>query len=362
MVPYQETIPGTAVRFTMIPVPGGSFRMGSPQDEHGRQDTEGPPFTVEVPPFWIGRCEVTWGEYRTFMAATAIFHAKHGDNPPSTPAGVGVDAVTAPSMLYDPDGVYASVAADRPATGMSQYAARQYTKWISKLTTHFYRIPSECEWEYACRAGSKTAWSSGADVRTLQEVAWYVENAGDETHPVGQKRANAWGLHDMHGNVAEWVMDQVTAQGYARQARLSVPAQMTEAIEWPKQLESRAVRGGAFYDEPTECRSAARRKSADQAWNDNDPSVPPSPHWLTASASWGLGFRVVRPLVSPAAAERERWWEADVESVREAVAFRTQLGCAASGLVDEEVVRELAAELRTREAVSRRRDDGKDSK
>ena len=366
MVPYEETIPGAAVRFTMIPVPGGSFRMGSPNDEHGREDTEGPRFTVELPPFWIGRCEVTWGEYRTFMAARDIFReisfAKHRDDRALTPAKVGVDAVTAPSALYDPDTVGARVAANRPATGMSQYAARQYTKWISKLTSRFYRLPSESEWEYACRAGSSTPWHSGADIAALKEVAWYADNAGDETHAVGRKRPNAWGLHDMHGNVAEWVMDEVIAGGYTRQSLLPEPVQVMESIQWPKQLESRAVRGGAFYDEPTECRSAARRKSKDRQWNDTDADLPKSPHWFMEGEPCGLGFRIVRPLVPPeAAAERQQWWEADVESVREAVAVRTQNGRAASGLIDEEVVRKLALVLKQMEPLLQRSESGEDS-
>jgi formylglycine-generating enzyme required for sulfatase activity len=349
MVPYEETLPGTPVRFTMIPVPGGTFRMGSPNDEAGREIIEGPQFTVTLPPFWIGRCEVTWGEYRTYMEALPIFLERNEGRRPPTPAAVGADAVTAPSALYAPDAVYADVAADRPATGMSQYAARQYTKWISKLTSRFYRLPSESEWEYACRAGSSKPWHSGADIAALNEVAWYADNARGETHPVGRKCANAWGLHDMHGNVAEWVMDEVVAEGYARQALLSKPVQMKEAIQWPKQLESRAVRGGAFYDEPTECRSAARRQSRDQEWNDTDAERFKSPHWFMEGEPCGLGFRIVRPLVSPDAAERERWWEADVESVRKAVADRMQSGRAASGLVDEEVVRQLEAVLQRRE-------------
>ena len=348
MVPYEETLPGIPVRFTMIPVPGGTFRMGSPNDEAGREIAEGPQFTVTLPPFWIGRCEVTWGEYRTYMEAQSIFRER-GEGGPQTPEDVGADAVTAPSVLYDPDAVNARVAADRPATGMSQYAARQYTKWISKLTSRFYRLPSESEWEYACRAGSSTPWHSGAEIAALNEVAWYADNAGDETHPVGRKRPNAWGLYDMHGNVAEWVMDEVTADGYARQSLLPQPVRLMESIQWPKQLESRSVRGGAFYDEPTQCRSAARRKSKDRQWNDTDADLPKSPHWFMEGESCGLGFRVVRPLVPAEAAERQRWWEADLESVRKAVADRTQSGRAASGLVDEEVVRQLEAIWQRRE-------------
>jgi formylglycine-generating enzyme required for sulfatase activity len=342
MVPYEETIPGTGVRFTMIPIPGGTFRMGSPEDEVGRETTEGPQFTVTLPPFWIGRCEVTWGEYRTYMVARELFLGR-GEDPRPTPAAVGADAVTAPSVLYDPDAVRARVAADRPATGMSQYAARQYTKWISKLTSRFYRLPSESEWEYACRAGASTPWHSGADAAALSEVAWCADNAQDDTHPVGQKPANAWGLHDMHGNVAEWVIDEVMPDGYRRQAGLHQPITNAEAVQWPTQLESRAIRGGAFYDEPPECRSAARRKSTDGAWNRNDAALPKSPHWFTEDPACGLGFRIVRPFDSPEVSEQGRWWEADIESVRKAVDWQTQIGRAASGLVDKEVRRQLEA-------------------
>jgi formylglycine-generating enzyme required for sulfatase activity len=334
MVPYDETIPGTSVRFTMIPIPG-------------RELTEGPQFIVEVPPFWMGRCEVTWGEYRTYMDALWVFLERSGEDP-QTPAAFGADAVTAPSFLYEPEFVNARVEANRPATGMSQYAARQYTKWISKLIGRFYRIPSESEWEYACRAGTTTPWHSGARSESLEDVAWYVGNAREKTHPVGQKRANAWGLHDMHGNVAEWVMDEVVAEGYARQAAVPEPVHIRDAIQWPMRLEPRAVRGGAFYDEPSECRSAARRQSKDRKWNELDANIPPSPHWFMEGEPCGLGFRIVRPLDCPLAAEQERWWEADVESVKKAVNFYTQDGRTWAGAADKSAARELEAILEER--------------
>jgi len=335
MVPYDETIPGTDVKFRMIPVPGGRFRMGSPADEADRSADEGPTFEVVVDPFWIGRCEVTWGEYRTFMAACDLFHALEAANRrPVTPENEA-DAVTAPSHLYEPSMTYThGEAADLPAVTMTQFAARQYTKWISKLANRFYRLPTESEWEYACRAGTRTPWSSGADAASLDAVAWFADNAAGATHAVGGKRPNAWGLHDMHGNVAEWVLDQLVDGGYARQAALPQPVAAADAATWPTKLAGRIVRGGAYYDDADRVRSAARRGSEDVAWKEEDPNLPLSPFWYTEEPALGVGMRLVRPFTTPPQDAQRRWWNADLESIAADASDRMQQGRGARGLVD----------------------------
>ena len=335
MVPYAETIPGTDVTFQMIPVPGGTFRMGSPADEAGRDATEGPVVEVTIEPFWIGRCEVTWGEYKTYMAACDLFKSLEASGLRPVTADNEADAVTAPSNLYDPTTTFThGEDVDLPAATMTQYAARQYTKWISLLLGRFYRIPSESEWEYACRAGTATPWSTGADAASLEDVAWFADNAEETTHAVGGKQPNAWGLHDMHGNVAEWVVDELAAEGYARQAALPQPVAAAEAITWPTKLSPRVVRGGAYYDEPDQCRSAARRGSEDEPWKDVDPNLPKSPWWYTEEPALGVGMRVVRPFVAPPAEQQRRWWEADLESIRADAADRLSQGRGARGIVD----------------------------
>ncbi|MFM9059507.1 MAG: formylglycine-generating enzyme family protein, partial [Planctomycetaceae bacterium] len=353
MVPYDETIPalgGDPVTFRMIPVPGGTFRMGSAADEAGRSIDEGPTFEVVVRPLWVGRCEVTWGEFKAYMGTCEIFgKMQRAGIRPVTPDNQ-IDAVTAPSVLYDPSTTFTNGEDDDlPAATMSQFTARQYTKWLSGLTGRFYRIPSEAEWEHACRGGTQTPWSVGADA--LADVAWFADNADDTTHAVGGKRPNAFGLHDMHGNVAEWVVDELVAGGYAKPAALPQPVAAAAAIQWPERLYPRVVRGGAYADEATECRSAARRGSVDDGgteddpdWRQEDPNLPRSPWWYTEAPALGVGMRVVRPLDEMDAAGRQRWWNADVESISDHVRRRLDVdGKGSEGIVDPTLPEELRA-------------------
>jgi formylglycine-generating enzyme len=352
MTPYEETIPGTEATFRMIPIPGGTFRMGSPADEEGRTADEGPAFEVAVSPFWMGQHEVTWGEYKRYMATCDIFIAMQSAGIRPVDEANVADAVTAPSNLYDPTTTFTNgEEPSLPAVTMTQFAARQYTKWLSGLTGRFYRLPAESEWEYACRAGTDTPFSCGT-ADTLEEVAWFADNGDDTTHPVGQKKPNAFGLHDMHGNVAEWVVDELVAGGYSKPAALPQPVAAAAAIQWPERLYPRVLRGGAFYDEASECRSAARRGSRDAGgnaqdpdWKDVDPNFPKSPWWYTEEPALGVGMRIVRPFVEPAdVAERRRWWEADIESIKNDVASRLEEGRGSRGIVDPALPAELKAE------------------
>ncbi len=353
MVPYDETIPGSDVSFLMIPVPGGTFRMGSPEDEEGRTDDEGPTFEVTVEPFWMGQHEVTWSEYKQYMAFTELFAVMKSEAIRSLDSTNETDAVTAPSNLYAPELTFQNGEDLRlPAVTMTQFAARQYTKWLSGLTGRFYRIPAESEWEYACRAGTDTPYSCG-DADALNDVAWFTDNAEDTTHAVGQKRPNALGLYDMHGNVAEWIVDEFVAGGFKKPAALPQPVASESAIQWPVQLYPRVLRGGAYFDEATECRSAARRGSRDAGgdrdnpdWKDTDPNSPKSPWWYTEEVTLGVGMRLVRPFAPPAtAAERRRWWEADEASIIEDVEHRLTIdGKGSLGIVDPKLPADLKKE------------------
>src|SRR5207248_6168647 len=144
-------------------------------------------------------------------------------------------------------------------------------RWLSKRTGKAYRLPTEAEWEWACRAGTKTAYSFGDDPRDLKDHAWCADNSEESTHPVGKKKPNAWGLHDMHGNVAEWCLDHYEPDWYATfpTDKLTVaPVLLPTAARW-----SHVCRGGSWADPAAVCRSAARRGS-DLKWIRQDPQRP----------------------------------------------------------------------------------------
>jgi formylglycine-generating enzyme required for sulfatase activity len=359
MVPYSATIPGTDVTFEMIPVPGGEFLLGSPESESARSNDEGPQVRVQVAPFWIGKCEVTWAEYHAYMKMYTAFkqlqslklnrstdesnddeeiaeawklvesHAWQGNLADDW----GVDVVTSPTPLYMPDTTYsAGDAPDQPAITMTQFAARQYTKWLSGVLGQEYRLPSEAEWEYAARAGTTTAYSFGDVADDLDRYGWYAENADAETHPVGTKEPNPWGLHDMHGNVAEWTLDEFAADRYA--ALAPGPQQAWAIVNWPQQLYPRVVRGGSWLDEADRCRSAARQASDDEEWKMSDPNLPLSPWWYTEEPAMGVGMRLVRGLAPLSPEDKVRVWDAEVDELRADVRDRLKEGRGVLGVTD----------------------------
>jgi formylglycine-generating enzyme required for sulfatase activity len=188
---------------------------------------------------------------------------------------------------------------------VTQHAANKYCEWLSGKTGQFYRLPTEAEWEYACRAGTSTAYSFGDDASKLREYAWFQDNSGDRPQRVGIKKPNPWGLYDMHGNVAEWCLDQYedTYQRFVGQS-LQDP--------WNKATSSypHTLRGGSWADEPEKLRSAARLKS-DKSWKLQDPMLPKGV-WFHTDAPF-IGFRIVRPLQVPTFGEVFTYWNSGVE-------------------------------------------------
>ncbi len=352
MVPYTATIPGTDVTFEMVPIPGGEFVMGSPDGEEGRGDDEGPQVRLRVEPFWMGKHEVTWAEYKRYMALHDIFKGFQTFSMRPVSEKHALDVITAPSNLYDPTFTYDAGEGPRePAATMTQYAAKQYTKWLSLLDGDFYRLPTEAEWEYAARAGTETAYFFGDDAESLGEYAWYEDNGDELRHDVGQLKPNPWGLHDIYGNVAEWVLDQYEAEHYA-----SLTDGVTAADGWkrPTKEYPRIVRGGSFELGAEACRSAWRLGSNDEAWKADDPNVPKSPWWYTTYPGTGVGFRILRPLNAPADAEgREAFWKADVEYVEFVADHRIDNeGRGARGIVDSGLI-DAAAELKAKQDAGR---------
>jgi formylglycine-generating enzyme required for sulfatase activity len=315
MVPYTATIPGSDVTFQMEPIPGGKFKLGSPASEKGREANEGPQIEVTVEPFWMSAYEVTWAEYKLYMRMHDLFkRLKSAGLHPITDANKA-DVVTAPSSLYDPTFTFKLGGEPKqPAVTMSQFAAKQYTKWLSGLTGQYYRLPTEAEWEYACRAGSTSAYFFGDDPAKLGDYAWYYDNASETHHNVGEKKPSPWGLFDIHGNVGEWTIDEFTKTGYERLAGKSVSWQ--DSIAWPTKLYPRVVRGGGWDEDPEKLRCAARRPSDDDDWRGEDPNFPQSPWWFTSEPALSVGFRPIRPLAVPDQPTREKFWRADIEQIQ----------------------------------------------
>ena len=287
---YTETIPGPGIRFDMVAIPGGEFTMGSPDSEADRQPIEGPQHKVRIEPFWMGRCEVSWNEFRPYQMMMLEVLDKKREKP-------DVDGVTYPTKTYLPAD-YGHGYTDKPAISMSHHNAMEYCRWLSAKTGKFYRLPTEAEWEYACRAGTKTRWFFGDDPAKLGEYARFKGNSDDKEHEdgattgkVGLKQPNPWGLYDILGNVKEWTLDQYDKGTYATRARnpLSIsPVTIPNDRKW-----QHVARGGSFKDGPAECRSASRSPSIPK-WMKHDPQEPRSIWWLTRMDT--IGFRVVCPV------------------------------------------------------------------
>ncbi len=238
LAPFRMTLPGGLVEFEMVGLPAGELaRAGGAQ---------------RVGPFWMSATEITWDAYDVFVFRLDLPEAQREGE---------VDGVTRPTKPY--------MLADRgfghagyPAISLSPKGAEAFCRWLSAATGRRVRLPTEAEWEWAARAGSASALSCG-DEAGLAEIDWFRDNAERKTHPVGKKKKNAFGLHDMHGNVAEWA----TLEG------------------------GRPVAcGGSFRDPAAGCGASARREPT-PAWNAGDPQVPKSTWWLTEGAF--VGFRVV---------------------------------------------------------------------
>ncbi len=279
---YVETIPGVGVTFTMIPIPAGEFVIGSPETEAHHEADESPQKRIQLDAFWMMETELTWDLFELFIDTEQSALIAYGNDAIKAKA----DAVMRPSTPYlDPS--FGMGKRNYPAISMTQYAALTFCKWLSQITGKLYRLPTEAEWEYACRAGTTTAYYFGDDVSMLGDYAWYWDNSNDSYHKVGEKKPNPWGLYDMHGNVAEWTMDQYQADFYST---LEDGAKNPWRI--PTSLYPRSVRGGSWDDDPPALRSANRIES-DPDWQKRDPQIPKSFWWNTDAPF--LGFRVVRP-------------------------------------------------------------------
>jgi formylglycine-generating enzyme required for sulfatase activity len=279
--PYVEAVPGKDLVLEMVPIPAGRLRPGSDPATPERGDDEGPGEEVAIGAFWMSKREISWDVYDAFRLSTAV------SDPAGTPGGPGgADAITRPTPPYG-DESFGFGKGERPAISMTHHAAMEFTRWLSRQTGRAYRLPTEAEWEYACLAGGEGPWSAGVDTDTLEEHAWYFDNADFRTQPVGGLAPGAWGLLDMHGNVAEWVLDGYRADAWTKDvAGDRMPVVIPGDERYPH-----VVKGGSWDDDPPELRCAARRAS-EGGWSRRDPQIPQSIWWHTDATF--VGFRVVR--------------------------------------------------------------------
>jgi formylglycine-generating enzyme required for sulfatase activity len=289
---YTVTIPNTTASFGMAPIPAGTFEMGSADPKAPADQKPTRPVTLDA--FWMMTTEVNWDAYLMFMFADQA-------NEKAKPDAL-IDALSRPTAPHL-EMSFGRGNAGFPAISMTAHAANKFAQWLSVRTGEYYRVPTEAEWEYACRAGGPPS----LDEAQLAEVAWYQKNSPtpeftDGTyHKLGTKKPNAWGLHDMLGNVMEWTLDQYGPY-------TAGPA----TNPWVKVTTSYpiAVRGGSWNDPAARVNCTIRYKS-DAVWKERDPQLPTSV-WYMTDAEW-LGFRLVRPALVPSAEEMYRTWNNGVE-------------------------------------------------
>lgn len=283
---YTQNFPGVNVKFEMNAIAGGEFKMGSGAIETGHKGDEGPLHPVKISPFWMSTHEMTWDIYELFVYQDF-----------DQTKNLGVDAISRPSKPYL-DMTFGMGKEGHPAVGMTHYNAVQFCRWLYTRTGVFYRLPTEAEWEYACRAGSQSAFSFGNDTSIIAGYAWFRSNSLEKTHPVGSKKPNQWGLYDMHGNAAEWTLDQYSPNYYSQNT-----GKVKDPVATAKTLYPHSVRGGSFQDDALDLRSAARRGS-DASWKRTDPQIPKSNWWLPEAPF--VGIRLVRPSIPPSKDEIDR--------------------------------------------------------
>jgi formylglycine-generating enzyme required for sulfatase activity len=284
----EQSVPGCPTKLSFQLIPAGSFTMGSPAGEWGRSNDEGPQRKVSLASFYMSTYETTWEQYNAFFKDE------------NTSRNNDADAITRPSPPYL-DFTLGMGKDGFPASSMQQYGALMFCRWLYKQTGVFYRLPTEAEWEYACRAGSAESWPIGNDTAALNDVAWSAANSQQKYQQVGTRKPNAFGLYDMLGNVSEWVLDQYDSTYFD-----NIQDGVMDPVVTPTKRNPRSVRGGNYRNNASELRSA-NRSMGNPIWNRRDPQVPKSKWWNTDAPF--VGFRIVKPLAQPTAEEAEAFFK-----------------------------------------------------
>ena len=229
---------GGGVKMEFVLIPKGKFSMGSPKHEKGRNTLKAKfdgeqQHEVEITkPFYLAKYPVTQEQYEAITGKNPSYFSALGGGKDEV-KGMETKQFPVETVMWD--------------------EAMAYCEKISKndKEKRKFRLPTEAEWEYACRAGTKTAYSFGDDPKGLGDYAWFLENSGFRTHPVGEKKANPWGLFDVHGNVWQWCEDRL---GEYPKAAVTDPL-------GPERGSFRIIRGGCWLRPPRYCRSANRHQA-----------------------------------------------------------------------------------------------------
>jgi formylglycine-generating enzyme required for sulfatase activity len=283
---YKESFTsnnGTELDFEMVLIPDGKFTMGSPADQAGRKDDEGPAHQVQLEAFYLCPTETTLKLFLAYYEETN--RAKMSHDEVAAGKKKDVDAITGPTPVFGE--LTMGYGLQNPAIGVTWHNAVTFCRWLSQKTGKTYRLPTEAEWEYAVRCGKNDVFEYGSDVQQIGDYAWYEDNSDGETHQVAQKKPNAWGLYDMAGNVYEWVHDFYDPAAYssAADARPAVNPQ------GPAEGKVHVARGGGYDSSPEQLRCASRYFEQ-KWWRDGDPQIPKSMWWLPNVDV--VGFRIAR--------------------------------------------------------------------
>jgi formylglycine-generating enzyme required for sulfatase activity len=298
LVAFQEPL-ASGAKIEMLPVEGGEFTW--------RGEKEGDVLKVTLSPFWMSQGEVTWEAYEPFMLSE-IPRQKDGLPLDFMRAQIenDIDFIARPTPPYHPM-TFGMQRDDHPALSMTQHAANKYCQWVSFQTGHFYRLPTEAEWEFACRAGSESDYSWGKDAQLADQYAWFGGDAASHYHTPGEKKPNALGFHDMHGNVLEWTLDQYVPNRKEYFGKEEVYNPWVKATKpYPH------VTKGGHWKQPLADLSAAARHQSSPMWKKSDPQIPKS-QWYHTDTPW-LGLRIVRPAKIPTVEEMYHYWNSGVEA------------------------------------------------
>ncbi|CAN5570335.1 formylglycine-generating enzyme family protein [soil metagenome] len=277
---YDQKLSST-VNFKMVGIPGGKFQIGS---KSMLADADESPVTeIELSPFWMSEHEVTFEEWDLYF------------NDASLPQSKIIDGVTRATPQYIDLTWGMGRDAKHPVNSMSQQATMMYCKWLYSKTGFFYRLPTEAEWEHACKAGTNPVT---LEPEKLKANGYFKDNADAKFHHVKEKQPNAWGLYDMLGNLSEWTIDQYDPAYYTT-------IKKDDPITTPGAKNPRTTRGGSYLDNATQLRCSNRIPS-DGKWNQRDPQIPKSRWWLTDGMF--VGFRVVRPSKQPSKEEIDKFY------------------------------------------------------